>query len=198
MTCLLTGQEQPARLSRTTRHDPLTLHFCDEENRPACAKNPRRRHDVSSQGPDIRTPHVSHAPRASVQNARNPISGNEQRTALRVPLENWDPGFEICAPKTCSRPPRLHSRPEPEIDFDPRSQRRLWVWTDAIPQRNCGRISRPSPIPQMNKEQRILRQPTRPLAGAGAMPPFSGIASVTCARSGRAGRRAREIHINIF
>jgi hypothetical protein len=33
------------------------------------------------------------------------------------------------------------------------------IWTDAIPQRNCGRFSRPSPLPgMMGKEQRTLHE----------------------------------------
>jgi hypothetical protein len=84
------------------------------------------------------------------------------RLPPQVLFEIWNLRFEICAPKARSLSPRLHSRPEPEIDFDLRSQRRLWVWIDAIPQRNCGRFSRPSPIPEMSKEQRnVSRHPDR-------------------------------------
>lgn len=47
---------------------------------------------------------------------------------------------------------RARPRPSPSPDatpigFVPAFVRKVWVWFDTLPQRNCGRLSRPSPLP---------------------------------------------------
>jgi hypothetical protein len=46
----------------------------------------------------------------------------------------------------------------PRLALDPCAWHGLWVWFDAIPQRNCGRFSRPSPsLQSLEKEPRRRR-----------------------------------------
>jgi hypothetical protein len=53
--------------------------------------------------------------------------------------------------------PRLHTRAHARIGFVHAFTGVVWVWSDAIPQRNCGRFSRPSPfLEKFNKELRTF------------------------------------------
>ena len=97
--------------------------FCDEdfaEGSPAKVSD----HRVSMPGRDIRTPYF-----------------------LRMLRTNFR--FEISNLRFAQ-----HARPRPSpspdatpIGFAPAFVRKVWVWFDTLPQRNCGRFSRPSPLP---------------------------------------------------
>jgi hypothetical protein len=146
-------------------------------SRWARAKIPRPTRE--GPGTDVRTPHVGRTACANPKRQRDKSQTTPVAESHGVfwNLEFWT--FVICAPQgaPASPPPS----PAGADWLCPCDGRTVEVWTDALPQRNCGRFARPSPLPgtwkrtanaaeQANQPKDV--QPRFSLRGGMGVPPM--------------------------
>ena len=149
----MTGLLDRRGKSRTTRrrrpgHHPHASWFAMKFSRPGGAIHPRR---VSLSGADIRTPHVC------------------RDVSVSAPRPSPSPATEV-PDWLCPRRPRISQRKP--CDFRHVILNAVGV-CDAIPQRNCGRFSRPFLFPKSEKERQACAPHGR------HRPPASSIAIIT-------------------